>query len=628
MPSGDEGTGLHAFDDLDPVSTVSALSALPQEPPRQPQVASRRSPPPPVPSRPLAPEGRPDTGITGARMRSAPPPLPVRAPFGAPPLQPASEALPPLPETVDASDDDGGFADEDTRVVSQAMLDEAEYVSSDAPGADAQIVAEEDSPAMASSADTAQQGPATSIDMDWDEEEVATQLRDGVADDEAAASGPANPVVHTTGRPSPFPAVDSTYPGNPSPFAQAANPFAAPLPGAASNGHAPPPEADWEDDAMTRVISNPLIPPETLPSTWRPSSGDAPANWRHASGDSLSPVSTASTLVGERYPEQPKSLARIGLFGAAAVALLATGFGVRSLLTNADPATVTLSTRPVDAEVLIDGRPLLDQKASPFMAQGLAADTPHTLTVRKAGYAEATQEFTVEAGETKELSLVELTPVRVETGLALTSMPAGAEIYVDGRKLDLMTPARITDMAPGLHVIRLVGKGGYLPWETQVDLTTGTMIELPTARLVADPLAQARARQQGGDRSAEVASGSRSSSRRSSSGRSSSRRERAPKPAASGGWASAAPVAAPAPVAAAPARSGGGSSGTLRINSRPWSQVYVDGRLVGNTPQMNLALPAGSHKIKLVNPQLGMTKNVNVKIQPGKVETKIVDMVE
>ena len=54
----------------------------------------------------------------------------------------------------------------------------------------------------------------------------------------------------------------------------------------------------------------------------------------------------------------------------------------------------------------------------------------------------------------------------------------------------------------------------------------------------------------------------------------------------------------------------------------------MDGRLVGNTPQMNLALPAGSHKIKLVNPQLGMTKNVNVKIQAGKVETKIVDMVE
>ena len=342
-------------------------------------------------------------------------------------------------------------------------------------------------------------------------------------------------------------------------------------------------------------------------------------------------MSTAATLVGERYPEEPKSVARIGLFAAAAVALLATGFGVRSLLSNADPATVTLSTRPVDAEILIDGRPLLDQKASPFMAQGLAADTPHSLVVRKAGYADSTQEFTVEAGETKELPLVELTPVRVETGLALTSMPAGAEIYVDGRKLDLMTPARITDMAPGLHVIRLVSANGYLPWETQVELSSGTMIELPTARLVADSQAQARGRQQGGSAQKQVAADEpRSSSRRSSSGsRSSARRApSASRVAGPGQWASAAPVAAaPAPVAAAPARSGG-STGTLRINSRPWSQVYVDGRLVGNTPQMNLALSSGSHKIKLVNPQLGMTKNLKVQIQSGQVATKIVDMVE
>ena len=36
--------------------------------------------------------------------------------------------------------------------------------------------------------------------------------------------------------------------------------------------------------------------------------------------------------------------------------------------------------------------------------------------------------------------------------------------------------------------------------------------------------------------------------------------------------------------------------GTLRINSRPWSQIFVDGRKVGNTPLLNLTLAAGSTK--------------------------------
>jgi len=66
--------------------------------------------------------------------------------------------------------------------------------------------------------------------------------------------------------------------------------------------------------------------------------------------------------------------------------------------------------------------------------------------------------------------------------------------------------------------------------------------------------------------------------------------------------------------------------GTLRINTRPWSQVFVDGRLRGNTPQMNIQLPAGKHRVKLVNPQFGLRKTITVTIQPGKVVTKVLTL--
>jgi serine/threonine-protein kinase len=75
-----------------------------------------------------------------------------------------------------------------------------------------------------------------------------------------------------------------------------------------------------------------------------------------------------------------------------------------------------------------------------------------------------------------------------------------------------------------------------------------------------------------------------------------------------------------------PARSPVGSTGTLRLNSRPWSQVSVDGHRIGNTPQMNLQLAAGTHTIKLVNPEFGLQKAFKISIKPGKTLTKIVDL--
>jgi serine/threonine-protein kinase len=36
------------------------------------------------------------------------------------------------------------------------------------------------------------------------------------------------------------------------------------------------------------------------------------------------------------------------------------------------------------------------------------------------------------------------------------------------------------------------------------------------------------------------------------------------------------------------------------INATPWGSLYVDGRLIGNTPQANLQLPAGTHVLRIV----------------------------
>ena len=60
-------------------------------------------------------------------------------------------------------------------------------------------------------------------------------------------------------------------------------------------------------------------------------------------------------------------------------------------------------------------------------------------------------------------------------------------------------------------------------------------------------------------------------------------------------------------------------AGTLRINSRPWSEVYLDGRLIGNTPQMSVRVPAGRYTLRLSNPELGMSKTMIVQVAAGEL---------
>ena len=67
-------------------------------------------------------------------------------------------------------------------------------------------------------------------------------------------------------------------------------------------------------------------------------------------------------------------------------------------------------------------------------------------------------------------------------------------------------------------------------------------------------------------------------------------------------------------------------SGVLRVNARPWAKVFVDGRFVGNTPQMRIPVSAGSHVVRLTNPEFGLSKTIRVQVEPGETVTKVVQL--
>jgi hypothetical protein len=73
---------------------------------------------------------------------------------------------------------------------------------------------------------------------------------------------------------------------------------------------------------------------------------------------------------------------------------------------------------------------------------------------------------------------------------------------------------------------------------------------------------------------------------------------------------------------ASSAASGSRDAGILRINSRPWAQVFIDGRLVGYTPQRGINLTPGEHAVRLVNPTFAMSKTLHVRIAQGQQVTR------
>ncbi|MCC6746259.1 MAG: protein kinase [Deltaproteobacteria bacterium] len=75
----------------------------------------------------------------------------------------------------------------------------------------------------------------------------------------------------------------------------------------------------------------------------------------------------------------------------------------------------------------------------------------------------------------------------------------------------------------------------------------------------------------------------------------------------------------------APAR--GEEVAALNCNSWPWSVVYLNGRrLRGNTPIYGVKVAPGRHRLKFVNPELGLSREVTVDVEAGNTKTVAVSL--
>ncbi|MCB9621115.1 MAG: PEGA domain-containing protein [Sandaracinus sp.] len=500
------------------------------------------------------------------------------------------------------------------------------------------------------------QGAGPDLDMDWDDDELATQIYDtppAVKDHGPLLSAPTAAPAPSSG-PVAAPISGSAPLGAPSPFdaASGGSPSGSGRPAAPRLSGAPSPFDDLE-------------PAKPAPRSAPPTAVTARPEQRQGSG------SNVGMMVGI-------ALALLGVLGAIGWFVLRPGA----------PGTIHLETQPVNAVVVFDEQPV-QATSSPFVIPNVEPGVPHLLEVRKTGYRVWSMPIELQPGQTLQLPPVTLVPegevavaagptpnaagtatgaeaATATSGFSLTSDPAGATVFVDGQEKGV-TPLTLSDLAPGPRQVRLVAEG-RLPWESSINVVEGSILPLATVSLspsvhvsfTSDPsgaqvtLVRGSTREPVGTTPCETdvdpsvrwtvemeAEGYRSWSQdlrvRSGATTAEIDADLSPERVATGprrnpsrgtsmvgaettssGTSEPPPAMNPEPAA--------GGSGALRINSRPWSQVFVDGRLIGNTPQMNIALSAGRHQVTLVNPDFNVRHTISVNISAGETVTRIVDL--
>jgi hypothetical protein len=71
----------------------------------------------------------------------------------------------------------------------------------------------------------------------------------------------------------------------------------------------------------------------------------------------------------------------------------------------------------------------------------------------------------------------------------------------------------------------------------------------------------------------------------------------------------------------------GRNEGSLRIASKPWTRIAIDGKATGlTTPLTHLRLGTGAHTVTLSNPQFGISNTFGIEIRAGETTTVVKDL--
>ncbi|MBL8915946.1 MAG: serine/threonine protein kinase [Archangium sp.] len=67
-------------------------------------------------------------------------------------------------------------------------------------------------------------------------------------------------------------------------------------------------------------------------------------------------------------------------------------------------------------------------------------------------------------------------------------------------------------------------------------------------------------------------------------------------------------------------------NGKLSLNTDPWTHVSLNGKMLGDTPLIEFALPAGRHRLQLTNEKEKIDLAIEVEVKPGQTTKKVLKL--
>ncbi|MDQ3035744.1 MAG: PEGA domain-containing protein [Myxococcota bacterium] len=301
------------------------------------------------------------------------------------------------------------------------------------------------------------------------------------------------------------------------------------------------------------------------------------------------------------------------------------------------PGVVTIASDPPGAAILIDGSRREERTPSTIEQLPLGR---YAITITLDGYVPFRQEVEItEAATRAEITATLERPSASAFGVArVETTPPGAHILLDGTDTELVSPATVPQLEPGVQHTIVISRDGWVTQTVPVMVAAGAVQEVrltlertplgpnehfvtittdpPEARVQLDTewhdggspyelrvparryrLRVARDGFRTHERDLRLAGGEQSELRVDLE-----RERERPHGGGGGGGGGAAPAAGP---------------GQVTIDARPWCNVTLDGRSLGQTPIVNRSVPSGRHTVVCTNPELGRSRTVQVQVEPG-----------
>ena len=271
------------------------------------------------------------------------------------------------------------------------------------------------------------------------------------------------------------------------------------------------------------------------------------------------------------------------------------------------PGTVVIESNPTGADILIDGAAKGVTPLTIDLAPG-----QHKLELRRRGNS---RQFTLDVAAGEQLrQQIDLTNLRAIGTLVVNSSPTGAKVIVDGRERGV-TPLTLTDLDVGTHAVTIEGNAGSLQKSVQIE--AGGKVTIDEAIFSGWIAVFAPFELQVFERKRLIGTSENERIMLSAG-----RHELELVNTQRGFRDTRVVEVAPGATVAVNIQESE-IEGIVRIDAPPGTEVFIDGRRVGETPIEEQRVPVGTREILARHPQLGETKSTVTVTSSRPAEVKI-----